>query len=482
MSGMRSSCASVRRRAAAAAAAGPRGWAAAGPGRRRAARAAAGGNGTSEEYTGQAFTIKTFNAISEVGLERFPGGRYEVSGDDAALSSEAMAIMLRSHKLSAAEVPKTCRCIARCGAGTNNIPVKEMTALGVPVFNTPGANADAVKELVVCALLLASRGIVEGIAHVREVINVEEDLDNERIAKRIEKDKKMFKGVELAGKTLGVIGLGQIGGRVVEAALGLNMAVVGYDPQLSLEAALKLPGDRMERCETLEELMRAADYVSIHVPYIPGVTHHLIDAAMMRAAKPGLNILNFARGEIVDGEALKAMYDSGAMTGKYVSDFADEHLNGHPKHIVMPHLGASTEEAEENSAMMAAETIMLFLQTGSIRHSVNFPTTMVGPNNGYRLCLVHRNEPGALGSITTYLGEKNINITRQVNNSRGDIAYTVVDMDEAPADADALQDELVGCFDGLLSSRFIGQVFKDEMGSPGTYFRVYGDSLIPESG
>jgi len=353
--------------------------------------------------------------------------------------------------------------------------------MGIPVFNTPGANADAVKELVVCALLLASRGIVEGITHVRDVINVEEEGDAERIATRIEKDKKMFGGCEVAGKTLGVIGLGQIGGRVVDAALGLNMNVVGYDPQLSLDAALKLPGDRMIRAETLEELIKQCDYISIHVPYIPGVTHHLIDRDILAIAKPTLNILNFARGEIVDGAALAEMYESGAMTGKYISDFNDEHLGANPRHIVLPHLGASTAEAEENAAAMAAETIMLFLQTGSIRHSVNFPTTMIGSHDEYRLCLVHKNVPGALGSITTFLGSKDINITRQVNNSRGDIAYTVIDMDGEPADPDKLQDELASCFEGMLSSRFIGKVFKDEMGSPGTYFKVYQDAVVAES-
>ena len=295
---------------------------------------------------------------------------------------------------------------------------------------------------------------------------------------RIEKDKKMFNGNELSNKTLGVIGLGQIGGRVVEAALGLNMKVIGYDPQLSLDAALKLPGDRMERAETLDELMKVADYISIHVPYIPGITHHLISGKMLEIAKPSINILNFARGEIVDGEALLSMYNNGTKTGKYVSDFSDEFLNGHPKHIVMPHLGASTAEAEENSAVMAAETIMLFLQTGSIKNSVNFPTTMVGPCDGCRLCVVHKNVPGALGVITTFLGTKNINITRQVNNSRGDVAYTVVDMDDEPEDAAALQEELSNIFDGMISSRFIGKLFQDKMGSPGTYFRVYADTLV----
>jgi len=426
------------------------------------------------DYQGSSFNVKTFNAISPVGLSKYTPGKYAVAGEESDLPGEPMAIMLRSHKLQVEEVKPSIRAIVRCGAGTNNIPVKEMSELGIPVFNTPGANADAVKELVVCSLLLASRGIVEGNAHVNNVINVEEQGDYEKISKRIEKDKSMFGGCEIGGKTLGVIGLGQIGSRVVSAALALGMNVVGYDPVLSLEAALTLPGDRMKRVTELDDLFAEADYISLHVPYIKGVTHHLINSDALSKCKPNVHLLNFARGEIIDGSAVRAGYDSGALTGKYISDFSDPDLMGHPRHIVLPHLGASTEEAEENSAAMAAETMMDFLETGTIRNSVNFPTTILAPqknSSGARLCVVNKNEAGALGQITTFLGTKGLNIAQQINTSRGDVAYTVIDFTNQPEDPDALQEEL-GEQDFIISSRFIGSVFKDKLGAPGTFFKV----------
>jgi len=421
------------------------------------------------DYDGPAFTVKTFNAISPTGLKRFPAGKYDVSGEDHA---SPMAIMLRSHKLQEEEVPSSVRCIARCGAGTNNIPVARMTELGVPVFNTPGANANAVKELVICSLLLASRGIYEGIKHTEDKINVEEGGDYDKISKRIEADKKFFVGQEITGKTLGVVGLGQIGARVVEAALALGMKVVGYDPALSMEAALMLPGDRMVRAGSLEEVLKVSDYITLHVPYIKGVTHHLIDADALSKAKSGLNILNFARGEIVDGAAVKEAWSTGRLTGKYISDFADDALLNESKHIVMPHLGASTGEAEENSAAMAADTIKLFLETGAIRHSVNFPTTTPTAKGNARLCIVNKNVPGVLGNITTFLGTQDVNIVSQVNNSNGEIAYTIIDMETAPADPDALQSALAAQCDGIISSRFIGTAFDDNLGKPGTFFYV----------
>jgi len=388
-------------------------------------------------------------------------------------SASPMSIMLRSHKLQEEQVPSSVRCIARCGAGTNNIPVDRMTELGIPVFNTPGANANAVKELVLCSLLLASRGIHEGMNHVETVINKEENGDHAKISKRIEADKALFVGGEITGRTLGVVGLGQIGARVVESALALGMKVVGYDPALSMEAALRLPGDRMVRAESLDELLKVSDYISLHVPYIPGVTHHLIDEAALQKCKTNVCLLNFARGEIVDGVALKKCWESGRVTGKYISDFADDALMGCEQHLVMPHLGASTAEAEENSAAMAADTIKMFLETGAIRHSVNFPATQPSPQGGAaRLCIVNKNVPGVLGNITTFLGSKGVNISQQINNSRGDVAYTVIDMVDAPEDADALQIELASQCDGIISSRFIGTAFDDALGQPGTYYYV----------
>uniref|UniRef100_A0A7S3F6X0 phosphoglycerate dehydrogenase n=1 Tax=Prasinoderma singulare TaxID=676789 RepID=A0A7S3F6X0_9VIRI len=440
--------------------------------RAEAPAAAAPASSDSGDYDGPAFNVLTFNAISSVGLERFPKGRYAISGDGSSFGAEPMAIMLRSHKLQESDVDPSVRGIVRCGAGTNNCNVPKMTELGIPVFNTPGANANAVKELVICALLLASRGIYEGITHVENVILPEEKMEDEKIAKRIEADKKMFVGNEIAGKTIGVVGLGQIGARVVEAALALGMNVIGYDPVLSVDAAMRLPGDRMTRVTDLKELYAGSDYISLHVPYIPGVTHHLIDAEALEACKPGVSFLNFARGEIVDGEALKKFWDAGK-GGKYISDFSDPFLNGHPKHVVLPHLGASTAEAEENSAAMAADTIMNFLETGDVVNSVNFPTTITGSREGHaRLCVVHENSPGVLGQLTTKLGDKGYNITQQINNSRGDIAYTVIDLQENPEDPDALQQEIAGSIPEVISMRFLSDVFENKMGSPGTYFYV----------
>ena len=437
--------------------------------------AAAPAAGEVDGYGGKGFTIKTYNAISPVGLNKYPKGKYVVSGNDADLPDPAMGVMLRSQKLKVEDINPEVRAIVRCGAGTNNIPVAEMTERGIPVFNTPGANANAVKELVVCGLLLASRGIIEGNYHVNNVINVEEDGDYDKISKRIEADKAMFGGCEIEGKTIGVIGLGAIGSKVVTAALGLGMKVIGYDPVLSLEAALQLPGDRMKRVTDLDDLFAESDYISVHVPYIKGVTHHLINHDALQKCKPGVHLLNFARGEIIDGAAVRTGYDSGALTGKYISDFADADLMGHPRHIVLPHLGASTEEAEENSAAMAASTMMDFLETGTIRNSVNFPTTILTPQknaSGARLCIVNRNEPGALGEITTFLGSKGLNISQQINTSRGDIAYTVIDFTNQPDDAEALQLELAKECHYIISLRFLGTVFADELGTPGTFFYV----------
>uniref|UniRef100_A0A7S0RH56 Phosphoglycerate dehydrogenase n=1 Tax=Chlamydomonas leiostraca TaxID=1034604 RepID=A0A7S0RH56_9CHLO len=427
-------------------------------------------------YTGPGFTVKTFNAISPVGLSRFPAGKYVVSGDETKLPQSPMAIMLRSHQLKVEEVPHTVRCIVRCGAGVNNIPVQKMTELGVPVFNTPGANANAVKELVICAMLLASRGIVEGHIHTTEKIYKEEKMDYDKVSKRIEKDKAMFVGNEIEGKTLGVVGLGAIGGLVVKAALALGMKVIGFDPVLSLDAAWKLPGDRMMRADSLDDLLKVSDFITVHVPYIKGAngTHHMINGTNIKLCKPNVHLLNFARGEIIDGEAVRDMYTSGRMTGKYVSDFADPFLSGHPRHLVIPHLGASTEEAEDNSAAMAADTVKDFLETGTIRNSVNFPQTVLDRKPGHiggRLCIVHRNEAGVLGQITTYMGSKGINIEQQINTSRGEIAYTVLDFGSVP-DAEGLQQGLGAACQAVISSRFIGDVFDDELGQPGKYFFV----------
>jgi D-3-phosphoglycerate dehydrogenase len=295
--------------------------------------------------------------------------------------------------------------------------------------------------------------------------------DHAQAAARIEKDKALFGGHELDGKTLGVVGLGQIGGRVVNAALALGMKVVGYDPELSLEAAWQLPGDRVERAKSLDDLVSISDFITLHVPYMPS-THHMLGKPQLARLKKTAHLVNFARGELVDSEELRNLYDRGH-TGKYVTDFADEFMHGHPKTIMLPHLGASTEEAEENSAAMAAKTVKDFLLTGAIRHSVNFPTCSLAQHrDAARLCIVNQNEPGVLGRILSFLGQHNINITQQINMSRGNIAYTVVDIENFPRDPTQLQEEL-GHVEGIISSRFIGKPFLDELGMPGTFFRQY---------
>jgi len=335
-----------------------------------------------------------------------------------------------------------------------------MTKRGIPVFNTPGANANAVKELVICGMLLASRGIIEGIQHTKAKI-VPEEGEHKKIAARIEKDKKHFVGQELAGKTIAVCGLGNIGAMVAEAAIGLGMNVVGYDPKISVDAAWRLP-NTVIKVASLEEAFAAADYVTINMPYIKGVTHHAINADVLAKMKPTTNILNMARGEIVDGEALIRMYDNGHK-GKYICDFADEFMQSHPSFICIPHLGASTEEAEDNCAEMAAEQIIKFLETGTIKNSVNFPAANLDrqSTSATRLCVINENKPGVLSQLTTTISDKGYNIAQQLNTSKDNIAYNVIDLDDFPGReaGDALQKELIE-LDGVLSTRFIwtGQV------------------------
>jgi D-3-phosphoglycerate dehydrogenase len=428
------------------------------------------------------FVVKTFNKISPAGLARFREDAYSVvpSGEDPEI---AHAILLRSHKLGEADVPLTCRAIARCGAGTNNCNVARMTELGVPVFNTPGANANAVKELVLCGLFMSSRGVYEGAAHMRT-------LHAEGTAHaRIEKDKAMFGGRELAGKTIGVVGLGAIGAEVAHACIGLGMDVVGYDPALSVEGALRLPGSDMQMA-SLEELAATADYVTVHAPYIKDVTHHLISSEFIAAMKPDASLLNFARGELVDEAALNARYEAGG-GGRYVCDFAvGPDLWPRPNVISIPHLGASTEEAEENAAAMAADTVALFLETGTVRDSVNFPACALplrGPDVN-RVCVVTENRPGMLGDLMSVFGDANINVVQQINTSRGPVAYNVIDLevtrtedgriDQARFDSfEALQHRIMA-ITGIKSSRFI---FDDVVGcgiNTGTSYAIKHDDAV----
>ena len=375
-------------------------------------------------------TVKTYNQISNRGLSRFSAKDYIVTGD--AIGGDA--ILLRSHKLTIDEVGDA-RAIARAGAGTNNVPVTDCTERGVVVFNTPGANANAVKELVLCGLLLASRGIILGIAFAESQAHLS---DHAELSKLMEQEKKRFAGSEIAGKTLGVIGLGAIGSLVAEMAIGLGMKVNGFDPALSVEAAWRLPS-KVKRIENLGSLVASSDFITLHLPAIEA-TRGLINNEIFNSMRPGTSLINFARDEIVDAEALLRALDAKKL-GRYVCDFPRHELMGRDDVIAMPHIGASTREAEENCAIMAADQLMDFLENGHIANSVNFPALTLdraeGAARGTRLAISNRNVPKMLGQILAVLADQNINVLDMINKSREDIAYNLIDLESEPS-ADSL--------------------------------------------
>jgi len=392
------------------------------------------------------FKIKTFNKISPVGLERFPRANFEVAGEISAPD----AIMLRSHKVDAdGDVPIGVQAIARCGAGVNNIPVDVMTERGVVVFNTPGSNANAVKELVLCGLFLSSRGIAQGIQWSNE-LNIP---DVGEMDKAVEKGKKNFGGVELAGKTLGVVGLGNIGAQVVHSALALGMNVIGYDPALSLEAAWRLPGRAVKRVDALEPLLAQCDYVSLHVPMMEA-TKNMLNDETLSAMQSHTHILNFSRGGLVDNEAVKKLWANGH-TGKYISDFPSLDMIGEPNYIPMPHLGASTDEAEEESAKMAADEIIEFLHTGSIINSVNYPAvTLPSVKDAQsRVCICNQNVPNVISSVTSILSTAGHNVDDLVNKSRGDFSYNAIDINGGQPSVDTMKE--LAALEGVLSCRLL---------------------------
>jgi len=401
------------------------------------------------------FCVSTFNKISVVGLSEFPKDLYDTVPNDEAEGRPAHALMLRSHKLKEEEILPSVRAIARCGAGTNNIPVPRMTELGIPVFNTPGANANAVKELVLCGLLLGSRRIVDGINHMK-------DLGSQGLAReRVEKDKALFGGREIKGKTLAVIGLGHIGASTARDAKTLGMKLVGYDPGLSVQSAMKVPRD-MKLADSISSAVANADYISLNIPYTKaspdeGGTHGIIGQAIINHCKPDAVILNFARGELVDSVAIKDFLDKSD-EARYISDFPDDELWDHPNSIIVPHLGASTGEAEDSAASMAAETLRLYLEDGTVRHSVNFPNASLPERNPdhIRVTVVNKNKPGMLNLITEVFAKHKVNIVQQINHSKGEIAYNVLDTEPDDTDLDfkELQKELT-MHDGVLSSRIL---------------------------
>ncbi len=370
------------------------------------------------------FFVKTYNKISPIGLEQFPAAHYEVGPE----LDRADAYIVRSHKLHGEAIPETLLAVARAGAGVNNLPVAEYSQRGIVAFNTPGANANAVKELVLAGMLLSSRDILGG----REFVNglTLDRLDE--LSALLEAEKKRFAGRELKGKTLGVVGLGAIGSMVAEMALALGMRVVGFDPALSVEAAWRLPS-QVQRKENLAQLLAASDYVSLHVPALDA-TRHMINAETLVAMKPSATLVNFARDAIVDDAAILAALDAGRLR-QYICDFPTPAMRGRKDVIALPHIGASTAEAEDNCAVMAADQLCDFLENGNITNSVNFPQTDLGPINGCcRLTFSNDNVSGVLGNVLSVFTRHTVNVIDMVNKSRGDLAYNIIDLGEAPSE------------------------------------------------
>ncbi len=386
------------------------------------------------------FKVLTYNSISSLGLDRFPRERYEVASE----IQHPDAVMLRSYDLHGREIPPTLRAVGRAGAGVNNIPVAEYTRRGIPVFNAPGANANAVKELVIAGMLLASRRICAAWDFARRL-----EGDDHQLHAQVEKGKSAFAGFELAGKRLAVLGLGAIGVRVANAAMNLGMDVVGYDPQLTVESAWQL-SSLAKRATSIDDLISHADFVTLHVP-LNDHTRHVINAARMDFMKQGAVLLNFSRDQVVDEAAVLDALDSGRLS-TYVCDFPSRRLIDHPAVVALPHLGASTAEAEDNCAIMVADQLRDFLENGNVRNAVNLPEVVVPRTQGIRLCIVNRNVPNMVGQITAALAEAKLNILDLVNKSRGDIAYTVVDLD-SPVPEETLR--RIISIEGVLSARVI---------------------------
>ena len=369
------------------------------------------------------FKVRTYNQISIKGLERFSRQSYEVGSD----ISQPDAFLLRSQKLADIEVPKSLVAAARAGAGVNNVPIAEYSKRGIVVFNTPGANANAVKELVMAGMLLATRGILPGMAYVNSLTAM---TDAAEMSALLEKEKARFAGGEIKGKTLGIVGLGAIGSMVADMALAMGMKVVGFDPALSIDAAWRLSNE-VTRMENLQALLVRADYISLHVPAMDA-TRHLINDEALALMKPGAVLLNFARETIVDSHAIERSLNKGKL-GKYVCDFPEPLLLNHSNVIAMPHIGASTEESEENCAVMAANQLMDYLESGNITNSVNFPAVNMARTPGTsRITFSNDNTSGVLGHVLSVLADKKVNVIDMMNKSRGELAFNIIDVENQP--------------------------------------------------
>ncbi|CUS25659.1 D-3-phosphoglycerate dehydrogenase [Paucilactobacillus oligofermentans DSM 15707 = LMG 22743] len=364
------------------------------------------------------YQIKTYNVISNVGLAVFEKDKYEING-----VTEPDALLIRSQNLHRGVLPVSLLAIGRAGAGVNNIPLDKASENGVVVFNSPGANSNAVKELIVAVLIMAARPIIPAIGWVN-TLNSGEDAD---VTLQAESGKNHFRGTELAGKTLGVIGLGAVGSKVADTAKQLGMKVIGYDPNISVEHAWKVSND-IPRAGSISEVLKDSDYVTIHIPYTEK-NKDLISAKELLTMKKGAVLLNYSRDGIVEEAPVLSALESGQIS-QYWTDFASDELVTHENVMVTPHLGGTTEEAEDNCAEMVANTLCKYLETGEIEHSVNFPSVYMPFNSPYRLTLLHQNVPSMVSKIATVLAELNINIANMINSSKGDYAYTMIDVDE----------------------------------------------------
>jgi D-3-phosphoglycerate dehydrogenase len=386
------------------------------------------------------FRVKVLNHVSANGLKRLPWDRFAVSGDVA----DPHAILLRSANLHDVEIPASVLAIGRAGSGTNNIPVAKMSARGVPVFNAPGANANAVKELVLAGMLLAARNLEGALRFVDSLDPADPDMEA-----KVEVGKKTYAGYELAGHTLGIVGLGKIGNLVADAAIKLGMHVIGYDPEITVDSAWSLPST-VKKAQNLGEVLKHANFLTLHVPLVDA-TRGMIDAGGVAQMKPGAVVLNFSRNGVVDETAVLEALDSGALS-KYVCDFPAPQLNRHPGVIALPHLGASTLEAEENCAVMVADQVREYLLDGTITNAVNFPNVSVPRESPYRLAIANANVPNMVGGISHAMAEAGLNIATMTNKSRRDLAYTLVDVDSDVPDRVIKE---IASIEGVLSVRYL---------------------------
>jgi len=386
------------------------------------------------------YKILTLNAIASAGLKRFPSARYLVGGQ----VENPDAILVRSHDMHAMDIPARVKAIGRAGAGVNNIPVEKMSQRGVPVFNAPGANANAVKELAIAGMLLAARNLLPALRFVDGLQGEDKTID-----KLVEDGKKQFAGVELPRHTLGVIGLGKIGSLVADTAIKLGMNVLGYDPEITVEAAWSLPSG-VRKANSIEEVLKAADFVTLHVPLLD-VTRKMINASRVKLMKHGAMLLNFSRDGVVDNNAVLEALAAKRLRW-YVCDFPAQKLIGHPHVVALPHLGASTREAEDNCAVMVVDQVRDLLEHGNILNAVNFPDVVMARESPYRLGIANANVPNMVGQISAAMGKARLNIHNMLNKSKGEMAYTLVDVD-SPVPVEVVK--RIARIEGVLSVRYL---------------------------